>query len=186
MKKTLIALALATALPAFAVDSYTLDPRHTRPMFKINHLGFSTQHGRFGKAEGKVVLDTAAKQGSVDLTVDTASIDMGADDWNKHMKGEDFFNVDKFPAMTFKSDKLTFDGDKVVGAEGSFTLLGVTKPLKLAVANFRCAPHPMNKKPTCAGDISVTIKRSDFGMTKFLPAIGDEVKIFVPVEAFKD
>jgi len=186
MNKTLIALACATALPAFAADSYSLDPRHTRPMFELNHLGFSTQHGRFDKATGKVSLDVAAKQGSVDLAIDTASINMGGDDWNKHLKSEDFFNAEKFPAMTFKSDKLIFDGDRVVGAEGSFTLLGVTKPLKLAVANFRCAPHPMNKKPTCGGDISVTIKRSDFGMTKYVPAVSDEVKIFVPVEAFKD
>lgn len=186
MKKTLAALALLAALPAGAADSYSFDPRHTRPLFELNHLGFSTQHGRFGKAEGKVVLDVAAHKGSVELSIDAASIDMGADDWNKHMKSEDFFNVEKFPAITFKSDKLVFDGDKVVGAEGSFTLLGVTKTIKLAVANFRCAPHPMNKKPTCGGDIGTTIKRSDFGMTKYLPAVADEVRIVVPVEAFKD
>ena len=186
MKKMLTVIAIAASFPAFAADSYTIDPRHTRPLFEINHLGFSTQHGRFDKAAGKVVLDVAAKQGSIDLSIETASIDMGADDWNKHMKSEDFFNAEKFPAMTFKSDRLLFDGDKVVGAEGSFTLLGVTKPLKVAVANFRCAPHPMNKKPTCGADVSVTIKRSEFGMTKYVPAVADEVKISVPVEATKD
>ena len=188
MKRTLsaIAIAAAVAAPALAADSYSIDPRHTRPLFEVNHLGFSTQHGRFGNAAGKVVIDSAAKTGSIDLSIATASIDMGADDWNKHMKSEDFFNVEKFPAMTFKSDKLLFDGDKVVGAEGQFTLLGVTKPLKLAVANFRCAPHPMNKKPTCGADVSVTIKRSEFGMMKYVPAVADEVKISVPVEATKD
>lgn len=188
MKKTLTAMALAAtiALPAFAADSYSFDPRHTRPLFEINHLGFSTQHGRFDKAAGKVVLDIAAQTGSIDLAIDTASIDMGADDWNKHLKSEDFFNVEKFPTMTFTSDKLIFDGDKVVGAAGSFTLLGVTKPLKIVVANFHCGPHPMTKKPACGADVTATIKRSDFGMTKFLPAVGDEVKIIVPVEASKD
>ena len=188
MKKTFCAIALAAAFaaPALAADSYSLDPRHTRPLFEINHLGFSTQHGRFDKAAGKVVIDTAAKTGSIDLSIDTASIDMGADDWNKHMKSEDFFNAEKFPAMTFKSDKLLFEGDKVIGAEGNFTLLGVTKPLKIIVAGFRCAPHPMNKKPTCGGDVTATIKRSDFGMTKYVPAVADEVRIIVPVEAMKD
>lgn len=181
-----IALATAFAAPAFAADSYTIDPNHTRPLFEINHFGFSTQHGRFGKAAGKISLDTGAKKGNVELTIDTASIDMGTDKWNSHMKSEDFFNVEKFPAMTFKSDKLVFDGDKVVGAEGSFTLLGVTKPLKVAVTNFRCAQNPMLKKDFCGGDVSVTIKRSDYGMTKYLPAVGDDVKIFVPVEAMKD
>lgn len=186
MRKTLIALACAAALPACAADGYSFDPRHTRPLFELNHLGFSTQHGRFGKAEGKVVLDIAARQGSVDLSIDAASIDMGADDWNKHVKGEDFFNIEKFPRITFKSDKLLFDGDKVVGAEGSFTLLGVTRPLAVTLANFRCAPHPMLKKPACGGDVRATLRRSDFGMTKYLPAVGDEVRISVPVEAFKD
>lgn len=187
MKQSLIALAVAAvALPAVAGDSYTIDSRHTYPVFEVNHLGFSTQRGRFNKTAGKVVLDLAAKSGSVELSIDTASLDMGADDWNKHMKSEDFFNADKFPAMTFKSDKLIFEGDKPVAAEGSFTLLGVSKPLRVAVANFRCAPHPMNKKPTCGADITTTLKRSDFGMSKYVPAVADEVKISVPVEATKD
>ena len=186
MRTTLIALACATALPALAADGYTFDPAHTRPAFEVNHLGFSTQHGRFGKTSGKVVIDAAAKRGSVDLSIATASIDMGADDWNKHLKSEDFFNAEKFPTITFTSDQLVFDGDKVVGADGRFTLLGVTKPLSVAVANFRCGPHPMNKRQTCGGNVSVTIKRSDYGMTKYLPAVGDEVKIIVPVEAIKD
>ena len=74
----------------------------------------------------------------------------------------------------------------MVAAEGEFTLLGVTKPLKLTVSNFRCGANPMSKKAMCGADIAVTIKRSDFGMTKYLPAIGDEVKISSPVEAYKD
>ena len=186
--KTLAAslIAVAIAAPAFAADSYTVDPRHTLPVFEINHLGFSTQRGRFDKTSGKITLDTAARTGSVELTIETASIDMGADDWNKHLKGEDFFNVEKFPTMSFKSDRLVFDGDKVVGAEGNFTLLGVTLPLKISVANFRCAPHPMNRKETCGADVTATIIRDQFGMSKYVPAVGNTVKIMVPVEAMKD
>ncbi|MDD5248036.1 MAG: YceI family protein [Rhodocyclaceae bacterium] len=187
MKNAFAAVALAVAAaPAFAADSYGFDPRHTRPLFEVNHLGFSTQHGRFDKVDGRVTLDTAARQGSIQIVVYTASIDMGTDEWNRHMKSDEFFNADTFPTITFNSDKLFFDGDRVVGAEGRFTLLGVTKPLTIAVANFRCAPNPMTKASTCGADISATIKRSDFGMTKFLPAVGDEVKIFVPVEATKN
>lgn len=186
MKIILSAIAIATAVPAFAADSYTIDPTHTWPVFEVNHLGFSTQRGRFNKTAGKITLDLAARSGSVDLTIDAASLDMGFPTWNEHMAAEGFFDSGKFPTMTFKSNTLIFDADKVVAAEGAFTLLGVTKPLKLAVANFRCAPHPMNKKPTCGADISATIKRSEFGMTKYVPAVGDEVKISVPVEAIKD
>ncbi len=187
MNKTL-AMLLATLLaaPAWAADSYTVDSRHTWPVFEVNHLGFSTQRGRFNKSSGKITLDTAAKKGSVDLTIETASIDMGLDKWDEHLKSDEFFNVAQFPTMQFTSDKLVFDGDRVVAAEGSFTLLGVTKPLTLTVSNFRCAPHPMVKKPACGADITANLKRSEFGMTKFVPAVSDEVRISVPVEAIKD
>lgn len=181
----LIVAALLTA-PAYAADNYTIDSRHTWPVFEVNHLGFSTQRGRFNSSSGKITLDTAAKKGSVELVIETASLDMGFDKWDEHMKSDEFFNVTQFPTMRFVSDKLVFDGDRVVAAEGSFTLLGVTRPLTLTVSNFRCAPHPMLKKPACGADITTTLKRSEFGMTKFVPAVSDEVKILVPLEAVKE
>lgn len=179
-------IAAALAGSAVAAETFTLDTRHTFPVFEINHLGFSTQRGRFNKTEGKITLDRAAKSGSVEVKIDSASIDMGLDEWDKHMRGEDFFNVEKFPNMTFKSTKLMFDGDKLVGAEGDFTLLGVTRPVRLDVKGFACGTHPINKKALCGADISTTLKRSEFGMTKYLPGIGDTVVINIPVEAFKD
>ncbi len=162
------------------------DSRHTLATFEINHLGFSTQRGRFNNASGKIMLVPAQNSGSIEVSIDSASIDMGLDAWDKIMRGEDFFNVEKFPAMTFKSTKILFDGDKVVGAEGDFTLLGVTRPVKLAVKGFACGTHPINKKALCGADVSATIKRSEFGMTKYLPGISDDVFIEIPVEAFKD
>ncbi len=187
MKKTL-ALILTPLLvsPAFAADHYTVDPHHTWPMFEINHLGFTTQRGRFNQSGGKIELDIAAKKGSVDLTIQTGSLDMGFDKWDEHLKAEGFFDTEIHPTMHFSSKKLRFDGDKVVAAEGDFTMLGVTRPLTLTVSNFRCAPHPMNKKPTCGADITATLKRSDFGMSKYIPAVSDEVKIMVPLEAAQD
>jgi len=188
MKKSFAAVLIAAALslPAYAADSYTIDTRHTFPVFEVNHLGFSTQRGRFNKVSGIIVLDVAAKAGAINITIDTASIDMGLDEWDKHMRSEDFFNAEKFPAMTFKSDKLIFDGDKLTGAEGRFTLLGVTKPVKLAISGLHCANHPINKKPLCGADAVTTIKRSEYGMMKYLPAISDDIKVMIPVEAFKD
>jgi len=185
-KPLAILLASLLAAPAWAADNYTIDPRHTWPVFEVNHLGFSTQRGRFDHTSGKITLDTATKKGSVELTIETASLDMGFDKWNEHMKSDEFFNVAQFPTIRFTSDKLVFDGDKVVAAEGSFTMLGVTKPLTVTVNNFRCAPHPMVKKPACGADITATLKRSEFGMTKYLSAVSDEVRISVPVEAIKD
>jgi polyisoprenoid-binding protein YceI len=189
MKRLIAACAIsaAMAVPAHAaLEKYTMDAEYTVPVFEVAHLGFSTQHGRFNKTSGKVTLDLAAKVGSVDFTIDTRSLDMGSAAWSSHLSDEGLFNVKNYPTMTFKSDKLIFDGGKVVAAEGQFTMLGVTKPLKVAVRGFQCATNPLNKKAMCAGDISATIKRSDFGLTKYIPAVSDEIKISVPVEAYKD
>jgi polyisoprenoid-binding protein YceI len=187
MKKLLcILLASAFAVPASAVDSYTIDPDHTWPMFEVNHLGYSNQHGRFDKTSGKITLDIAAHKGSVDLTIDADSLDMGFAKWTEHMKNGEFFDVANYPTIRFTSDKLLFDGDKVVGAEGNFTLLGKTLPLTLKVEGFNCAPFPFTKKMHCGANISATILRSQFGMTRYLSMIGDEVKLFSPVEADKD
>jgi polyisoprenoid-binding protein YceI len=185
-KFALTILTSAIASTAMAAESYTIDPNHTLPVFEVNHLGFSTQRGRFDKTAGKIHLDTEKKSGEVEWTIDANSIDMGQAKWNDHMKSEDFFNVAKFPTITFKSDKLTFKGDKPVAADGTLTLLGVSKPVKLAIHRFTCGENPMNKKPLCSADIEASLKRSEFGMTKYLPGVGDEVKVLVPVEAYKD
>jgi polyisoprenoid-binding protein YceI len=181
-----ILLAMLLAVPVHAADSYTIDPTHTWPMFEVNHLGYSTQRGRFNKSSGKITLDVAAKTGSVDLTIDTNSLDMGFAKWDEHMKGEEFFNVKQYPTIRFTSDKLVFDGDKVVGAEGNFTLLGTTRPLMLRVDNFHCAPFPLTRKMHCGADVSATISRTQFGMAKFVPMVSDEVKLLSPIEADKD
>ena len=188
MKKVITAIVLASsfAVPAFAADNYSIDPNHTFPLFEVNHLGYSVQHGRFNKTSGKISLDMAAKKGSVDLTIETTSLDMGFPLWDEHISAEGFLNTAKFPTMTFKSIKLVFKDDKVVAAEGDFTMLGVTKPLTVSVNDFKCGDHPMLKKPMCGANISGTIKRSEFGMSKYVPAISDEIKINVPIEAYKN
>lgn len=179
-------LVALLAAPALAADSYTLDSRHTFPVFEVNHLGFSTQRGRFNTTTGKLSLDLAAKTASVEVTIATDSIDMGFEDWDKHMKNPDFFDVEKHPTMSFKSDRFTFKKGKPVAAEGELTLLGVSKPARLSIANFRCGMHPMLKKEVCGADLSTTLKRSQWGMSKFVPMVGDDVRIHIPVEAIKD
>lgn len=175
----------ALTLPALA-DNYTIDSEYTVPSFKVRHLGVATQRGRFDRASGKVTLDFAAKTGSVDLTIDTASLNVGSAGWNAHVSSEGLFNVAKFPSMSFKSDHLLFDGEKVVGAEGQLTLLGITKPLKVAVNGFKCAAATAERKAMCGGDVTTTLRRSDFGMTGYLKEVSDEIVIEVPVEAYRD
>ncbi len=188
MKRLALALlaALTVADPAVAADTYTFDPEYTIPVFEVGHLGFTTQRGRFDKTAGKVVLDLAAHTGAVEFTVYTNSLDMGSRAWTVHVSSEGLFDVAHFPTLSYASDRLLFEGDKVVGAEGRLTLLGVTRPVSVKVSGFACATHPVNSKAMCAGDISATIKRSDFGMTKYIPTVSDEIRISVPVEAYRN
>ena len=126
MTRTLLAAALCLAIPvaAFAADeTYVIDGTHSQPSFEVQHMGgFSLQHGVFTKSSGKVVIDRAARSGSIDVSIDTSSVRSLNERLDTNLKGEDYFNVAKYPAMTFKSSKLTFDGDKVVAADGELTM----------------------------------------------------------------
>lgn len=168
-------------------ESYTIEPNHTIPRFAVSHFGFSTHMAQFSKTAGKIVLNMAAKSGSVDITIQTSSFIGGANEaFEKHVRGPDFFNADKFPTMTFKSSKLNFTGEALTSVDGEFTMLGVSKPLTLTVTSFRCGNHPFNKKPMCGADATAKIKRSEFGMKTFIPAVSDEVTLLLQVEALKD
>jgi polyisoprenoid-binding protein YceI len=185
--RTAVTAMLAMALPASAeTETYTVDPNHTFPAFEIGHLGYSIQRGRFNKTSGTITLDTAAKKGSADITIDIASISTGHPKLEEHLRSEEFFDAAKFPTMTFKSDNFTFEGDKVKSAAGTLTLHGVTRPVTLKTEYFNCAAHPMLKKKVCGADFSGTIKRSEFGITRGVPAVADEVNLRINVEAMKD
>ena len=186
MKKALALLACITTPAPAAPVNYTIDGNHTFPVFETDHLGFSTQRGRINKTSGRITLDVAARKGSVEVSIDAASIDMGFAKWNENMRGEGFFNTEAFPNITFKADRLHFEGDTPVSADGVLTLLGVTRPVSLSLTRFHCAPHPLNKRETCGADITARLKRSEFGMTKNIPSVSDEVRLVIGVEAFRD
>jgi polyisoprenoid-binding protein YceI len=178
---------MVAATGAVAEDTYKIDPVHSQPMFEVKHMGFSIQRGAFAKATGRITLDRVARDGTIDVTIDTTSIKTIDPRLDAHMKGEDFFNVAKYPTMVFKSSKLNFDGDRLVGAEGELTMLGVTRPVTLKVANFVCGDHPINRKAMCGAEVTATIKRSEWGMNYEAPAlVGDDVRITIPVEAYKE
>lgn len=182
-----LGLAIAAG-PVAAEDVYNVDPVHSQPMYEIQHMkGISVQHGSFGKLTGKVTLDRAAKKGTIDVSIDTSTIRSHDARLDNILKGEDYFNVAKYPTMTFKSSDVKFDGDNVVGAEGELTMIGVTKPVTLKMTRFTCGENPFNKKPVCGGEATATIKRSDWGMKTGIPtSSGDEVKLILPIEAYKE
>ncbi|MEQ1602974.1 MAG: YceI family protein [Methylophilaceae bacterium] len=186
--KNLIVLTFASAISASAYaapEIYVLDINHTKPRFEYNHLGFSTQLSRFDTATGKIMLDRSIKTGSVDVVIDTKSINTGSQQFDKDIQGEDFFDTTKYPTITYKSDKLVFDGDTLVSVAGMLTIKGVIKPVTLTVTSFLCKPHPMLKKEVCGANATVHIKRSDFNLGKYAPLVSDDVTLTIPVEAVK-
>ncbi|MBI5439425.1 MAG: polyisoprenoid-binding protein [Nitrosomonadales bacterium] len=187
--KKLVAIAVAIALSsaAFAApETYVIQNSHTYPRFEYSHFGYSTQVSRFDKTSGTIVMDRAAKTGSVDVVIDAKSVNTGLPLFNEHIQAEELFDTAKFPAITFKSHKLKFDGDKLTGVEGELTIKGVTKPVALTVTSFHCMPHPMLKKDACGANATAKIKRSEFNVSKHVPYVSDDVTLFIPVEAIKE
>ena len=189
LKKTLRTTALTTLAALLssaamaAPVTFGIDDSHTFSRISYDHMGFSTQLNRFDKTSGTVVLDQEAKDGQVDIEIDTRSISTGHDGFNQHIQGADFLDTANFPTATFKSTKINFDGDKPVSVDGDLTIKGVTKPVTLNIKRFVRKEHPMMKKDTIGADAEVVIKRSDFNAGKFAPGVGDEVTIGIALEA---
>ncbi len=186
MLKTLLGTALFAALSASALAApqrVEIDTSHTRVLYFINHLGFSEMYGDFGGYQIDLNLDTAdLTQSSVKVTIDTASVDMRHAGLNDHLKGADFFNVAQFPNMQFESTGVTQTGEGKLAVAGNLTLLGVTKPVTLEVTVNKIGEHPMRKTPWVGFGATATIKRSDFGLSYAVPAVGDEVNIQISLE----
>ena len=186
-----VALAVSAATATFAVsalaasETYSIDASHTQPRFEYSHFGYSNQVHRFDKTEGSIVVDRAAKTGSVEVTIDTKSVNTGHAEFNQHIQAEDFFHTAKFPTITFKSTKVVFAGDKPAKLEGNLTIKGVTKAVVLDVTSFHAMPHPIVKKDAIGANAVVKIKRSDFNMGKYAPFVSDDVTLSIAVEAVK-
>lgn len=182
MKKLSILAALVLVPAAHAADVYDIDPGHTFPSFAVDHLGFSTHTGRFNETSGSFTIDRKGAGSSVKVTIKTASVDTGGDKLDKHLRSADFFDVEKYPEMIYESTKVTWTSDTTADVEGNLTLRGVTRAVPLKITRARCDTHPMKKTWYCGFAAETSIKRSDFGMTYIVPAVGDEVRISIQAE----
>lgn len=180
-----ISLSLS-GLAHAAPETYIIDGKHTMPRFEYSHFGYSIQASRFDTTSGKIILDRAAKTGSVDVIIDAKSVNTGSALFNEHIQAEDFLDTTKYPNITFKSNSLKFDGDKLIAVDGKLTIKGVTKPVTLTVTSFQCMSHPMLKKDACGANATAKIKRSEFNTGKYAPNVGDEMTLVIPVEAIKE
>jgi polyisoprenoid-binding protein YceI len=179
-----VAAGAANATESPAVKTYSFDIPHTQVHFTVNHLGFSNSTGRMKLKEGTLDLSQGDLSfSSVRLTLDVASLDYGDATWNEHMRDAKFFDTAKHPTATFVSTKITMK-DKMSGTMlGDLTLLGVKKPVTLSFTVNKMGENPFSKKPYIGISATGTLKRSDFGMTAYLPNVGDEASLRIEAEA---
>ena len=191
--KNLLRTALFTSClfgvqPAHAeAETYTFDKAHTQVIFFVNHLGFSNSAGKFLDFDGSFTFDQAEPaKSSVKVTFKVAGLDMDDEKWDEHLKGTDFFNVEKFPEMTFNSTAIEVTGENTANITGDLTLLGVTKPVTLSVTHNKSGKHPFGDKYVSGFSATASLKRSDFGMNYGLPMVGDDVQIRIEVEGLRE
>jgi polyisoprenoid-binding protein YceI len=171
---------------AAAEVSYSIDTNHTHATFAFQHLGFSTFHGKVPARGGTVVIDRAARSGRVDVEFDPNAVATGVPKFDDHLRSADFFEVAKHPTATFKSSQITFDDEGTPRTVvGDLTIKGITKPVTLQVTSFHCGDHPMAKVPACGANATASIKRSDYDMSFALPAVPDEIKLEIEIEAMQ-
>lgn len=177
--------AFSTAVHA-APETFTLDKNHSYVLWSIEHLGFSTQAGKW-YATGQLVLDKEhPEQSKADISIHVADVITGLPELDTHIKSKLFLDVDQYPKATFVSDKVRVLGKDTGDISGILTLRGVSKPVVLHVKFNKAGINPITNKMTVGFSATTSIKRSDFGMTALLPALGDTVDLKIEVEASQD
>ncbi|MGY4831466.1 YceI family protein [Sphaerotilaceae bacterium SBD11-9] len=164
MKHLLLLSTLAATTALAAPATYTIDPTHTFPSFEADHMGLSMWRGKINKNAGTITLDKAAGRGTVDVTMDVASIDFGLDIMNSKAREPDLFDTAKYPTARYTGRLEGFANGAPSRVVGELTLHGVTRPVTLTINSFKCLPHPMLKRDWCGADVSASINRADFGI----------------------
>ena len=196
LKTTACGLALAVLLapPVEAQETsraasdvragtYVTDPGHTKITWSLTHFGFSTYVGQFSKVAATLKLDPKAPQSAdLQVTIDTASVGTLNAALDTHLKAADFLDVAKFPQASFKSTAVKVTGERTADVTGDLTLHGVTKPVTLQVTFIQGGQNPLDKKYSLGFQARTVIKRSEFGVKAYSPAVGEEVTLQIDTE----
>ena len=184
MAPVILVLLVAVARPGAAAE-FAVDPNHTVVHFAVSHEELSFMRGRFPRIRGSAQFDSAAGTGSLAISVSAATIDTGNSAVDNVLRSDQFLDVERYPEVHFVSDRFVFDGGKLTAIEGRIALHGVQRPLRLVARRFQCREVPLGivRSYVCGGEFQATLRRSDFGMTRFLPEVGDEVELTIDGEA---
>ena len=176
---TVLALLAGAALAAPV--TYQIDPSHTYPSFEADHFGgVSVWRGKFDKSSGTIVLDRDNATGTVEVTIDTSSIEFGNPKLDEHVKSAEMLDVAKYPTATYKGKLTDFKNGVPTQVAGEFTLHGVTRPLTLTLNSFKCMTYP-DKKEHCGADAVGTINRADYGIS-YGEKYGFKMDVKIPIQ----
>jgi polyisoprenoid-binding protein YceI len=173
---------------ATAADHFRIDPDHTFAHFAVVHTGISSVRGRMGIRKGSATLDTENQTAEVSVDLDPRSIDTGVKRLDATLSDELFFNVARYKTARFVGHAVKFDGKVPSEFDGELTLHGSTRPVHLSAAHFVCKQVRIMvlDRFVCGGDLQAVLKRSDFGLDKYLPMVSDEVRLTISVEAIRE
>lgn len=190
MKHVALASALALALsaavpaPAHAAEKWEFDKAHTQVLFVVNHLGFTDLTGQFRMVDGELLLDREdLANSSVTATLQADSVDMNHDGINRHLRNEDFFDVEQHAQLKFRSTSVSVVDASTLRMDGELEMVGQTLPVSLDVVINNIGDHPMSGNPHAGFTATGTLKRTDWGISYAAPAVGDEVSIRINLEA---
>ncbi|OIR09154.1 protein YceI [mine drainage metagenome] len=195
LSAALVAGGLTASLPAYADGGpttdltkleggqFAVDKNHAKIIFSISHFGFSTYYGMFTDFDAKLAFNPkAVTKSKLAVTVNLNGIDTTNPKLDEHLKSAAFFDVAKYPTATFKSTKIKVTGATTGKIYGDLTLHGVTRPVVLDASFNGGGTNPMTKAYEVGFNATALIKRSDFGVKAYVPAVGDDVKLIISGE----
>lgn len=169
-----------------AMDRYVIDPEHTFSSFEYKHWGLSLQRNRFDRSSGVIDLNLSEKKGSIRIDIEASSVSTGVSAFDSLLRSDSFFDVQKFPKITFESNKFIFEKDQLKQLEGQLSIKGVTRPVTIEVTYFSCKFMFIYLKSACGANGKATILRSDFNVGRYVPFVSDEITLYFSVEAIKE
>jgi polyisoprenoid-binding protein YceI len=183
--RTLIGATLALAAAPLFATTYTFEPNYTQAVIQWNHLGFSTPSAQIGQGQGTLEFDAAdPTRSSVQVTMPLSALSSSVPDLDEHLRSADFFDTAKYPTATFASTKVVKGGaSNQLTVTGDLTLHGVTRPVVLAVTVVKVGLNPRSSLPTIGFDATTTLKRSEFGLGKFVPQVSDAIPLHLVAQA---
>jgi polyisoprenoid-binding protein YceI len=185
LRRLAVATTLTIAALPLQATTYTLEPDYTQGVFRWNHLGFSSPAAQFAQGKGTLEFDPShPTQASVQVTIALSTLNTGVPALDDDFRSSDFFDIAKYPTATFSSVKV----ERATGAQrlrviGNLSLHGITKPVTLEVAVVKIGSNPRTGLPTVGFDATATLKRSDYGLGRYVPQVGDSIEMHIICQA---